>query len=136
MSNIVEVVVADKNLATMSKYVKAAGLDEALAHKGPFTIFAPTDIAFSKLPEEKRTALLRDDNNDTLNDLLKHHVVEGELNITDLKNDQKLVTMNGRELHVKVNGDNVSINGANLQTKDSKGSNGVVHTLDAVIELN
>lgn len=135
MSNIVEVVVADKSLATMSKNVKAVGLDTVLSQKGPFTIFAPTDIAFNKLTGEKMTELEKNENSDKLTDLLKHHIVDGAINIKDLKDDQKLTTINGRELQVKIAGDKITINGANIETGDHKGSNGIVHSLDEVIEL-
>ena len=133
MSNVVEVVVADKNLATMSKSVKAVGLDTVLSQKGPFTIFAPTDIAFGKLDAGKIENLLKTENKEKLTTLLNNHVVEGLSNFADLKDNQKLVTANGRELNVKVADGKVSINGATIQGRDSKGSNGVVHSLDTVI---
>ncbi|MBL7682759.1 MAG: fasciclin domain-containing protein [Flavipsychrobacter sp.] len=135
MSNVVEVVVADKNLATMSKSVKAVGLDTVLAQKGPFTIFAPTDIAFGKLEAGKMEQLLKTENKEKLTELLNHHVVEGLTNYRDLKDNQKLVTVNGRELNVKVADGKITINGAVLQNRDSEGSNGVVHSVDTVIEM-
>lgn len=135
MSNVVEVVVADKNLATMSKSVKAAGLDTVLSQKGPFTIFAPTDIAFGKLSAGKMDDLLKTENKEKLTDLLNHHVVEGITNFVDLKDNQKLVTTNGRELTVAVTEGKVTINGSTIQGRDSAGSNGVVHSLDTVIEM-
>lgn len=135
MSNIVDVVVADKNLATMSKSVKAAGLDTVLSQRGPFTIFAPTDIAFGKLAGGTLDSLLKTENKEKLTTLLNHHVVEGITNFKDFKDNQKLVTVNGRELTVKLADGKVTINGATLQGRDSAGSNGVVHSLDAVIEM-
>lgn len=135
MLNIVDVVVADKNLATMSKSVKAAGLDTVLSQKGPFTIFAPTEIAFGKLAGGTLENLLKTDNKERLTTLLNHHVVEGITNFKDFKDNQKLVTVNGRELTVKVADGKVTINGATLQGRDSEGSNGVVHSLDTVIEM-
>ncbi len=135
MSNVVEVVVADINLATMSKSVKAVGLDTVLSQKGPFTIFAPTDIAFGKLDTSRIEHLLKPENKEKLTELLNHHVVEGLTNFDDLKDGQKLVTANGRELTVKVADGKVSINGATVQGRDSVGSNGVVHSLDTVIEM-
>ncbi len=135
MSNIVDVVVADKNLATMSKSVKAAGLDTVLSQRGPFTIFAPTDIAFGKLAGGTLDSLLKTENKEKLTTLLNHHVVEGITNFKDFKDNQKLVTVNGRELTVKLADGKVTINGATLQGRDSAGSNGVVHSLDTVIEM-
>eukprot|EP01012_Entosiphon_sulcatum_P049897 TRINITY_DN68626_c0_g1_i1.p1 TRINITY_DN68626_c0_g1~~TRINITY_DN68626_c0_g1_i1.p1 ORF type:complete len:137 (-),score=26.67 TRINITY_DN68626_c0_g1_i1:20-430(-) len=135
MSNIVDVVVADKNLATMLKSVKAAGLDTVLSQKGPFTIFAPTDIAFGKLADGTLDSLLKTENKEKLTTLLNHHVIEGITNFKDFKDNQKLVTVNGRELTVKLADGKVTINGATLQGRDSAGSNGVVHSLDTVIEM-
>lgn len=134
MSNVVEVVVADRNLATMSRGIKAAGLDSVLSKKGPFTIFAPTDLAFGKLQSGRMSELLKTENSEKLVELLNGHVVEGVTNFKDLKNDQKLVTANGTELTVKVAMGKVTVNGATLQGRDRIGSNGVVHSLDTVIE--
>ncbi|MCW3465901.1 fasciclin domain-containing protein [Chitinophaga nivalis] len=135
MSNVVEVVVADRNLATMSRSIKAAGLDMVLSKKGPFTIFAPTDLAFGKLQPGRIPALLQSENKEKLIELLNHHVVEGLTSFNDLKDNQKLVTANGRELAVKVNAGKVTINGATVQGRDNRGTNGVVHSLDTVIEM-
>lgn len=135
MSNIVDVVVADKNLATMSRSVKAAGLEVELGKPGPFTVFAPTDLAFGKLDAGKMTELLKPENKAKLSDILNYHVVVGKTNFKDLKDGQKLKTINGKELDVKVNNGNVTINGANVQGRDSEASNGVVHSLDTVIAV-
>lgn len=135
MSNIVDVVVADKNLATMSSSVKAVGLDTVLSQNGPFTIFAPTDIAFGKLEAGKMEDLLKTENKEKLTTLLNHHVVEGITKFADLKDNQKLVTTSGKELNVKVADGKVTINGATVQGRDHAGSNGVVHSLDTVIEI-
>ena len=136
MTNIVEVVVADKNLATMLRGVKAAGLETELSKTGPFTLFAPTDLAFGKLASGELTELLKPENKIKLADILNHHVVKGKTNFKDLKDGQKLKTVNGKELDVKVSGGDVTINGAKLQGRDSEASNGVVHSLDAVIMKN
>lgn len=135
MSNIVEVVVADKNLATMSRSVAAAGLESLLTQKGPFTLFAPTDLAFGKLTAGRMEQLLKTENKEKLTELLNHHIVEGVTNFNDLKDNQKLVTNNGRELNVRIVEGKVTINGATIQGRDSAGTNGVVHSLDTVIEL-
>ena len=133
MLNIVDVVVADKNLATMSKSVKAAGLETELSKKGPFTVFAPTDLAFGKLTAGKLTDLLKPENKVKLADILNYHVVEGKTHFKDFKDGQKLKTINGKELIVKVSGSKVTVNGANVQGRDTEASNGVVHSLDAVV---
>ena len=136
MSNIVDVVVADKNLATMSRGVKAAGMEAELSKAGPFTIFAPTDIAFGKLAAGEMNELLKPENKVKLSDILNYHVVEGKTNFKDLKDGQKLKTINGKELNVKVSNGKVTINGATVQGRDSEASNGVVHSLDTIIAVN
>lgn len=136
MSNIVDVVVADKNLATMLKSVKAAGLETELTKKGPFTVFAPSEIAFGKLASGVLTDWMKPENKIKFAAILNHHVVEGKTNFKDLKDGQKLVTVNGRELQVKINNGDVTINGAKVQSRDGEASNGVVHSLDTVIALN
>jgi len=133
MSNIVDVVVADKNLATMLRGVKAAGLETELSKTGPFTVFAPTDLAFGKLAAGEMTQLLKPENKVKLSDILNYHVVEGKTNFKDFKDGQKLKTINGKELDVKVSNGNVTINGAKVQGRDSEASNGVVHSLDTVV---
>jgi uncharacterized surface protein with fasciclin (FAS1) repeats len=135
MSNVVEVVLADVNLTTMSRGLKAVELDSVLSKKGPFTIFAPTNIAFGKLQTGRMESLLKKENKTKFTELLNHHIVEELINLGDLKDNQKLVTANGRELLVKVNGGKVTINGSALQGRNSIGSNGVVHSLDTVIEM-
>ncbi|SRR6266487_3713956 len=136
MSNIVEVVVADKNLATMLRGIKAAGLETELSKKGPFTVFAPSEIAFGKLTKGELTELLKPENKVKLTGMLNNHIMEGKTNFKDLKDGQKLKTINGKELDVKVSNGNVTINGAKLQGRDTEASNGVVHSLDTVISQN
>jgi len=133
--NIVDVVVADKNLATMMKGVKAAGLEVELSKAGPFTIFAPTDLAFGKLAAGEMTELLKPENKVKLSDILNDHVVQGKTNFKDLKDGQKLKTINGKQLDVKIINGKVTINGATLQGRDSEASNGVVYTVDTVIAV-
>ena len=133
MSNIMEVVLADKNLVTMSRGVKAAGLDTALSSSGPFTVFAPTNLAFKKWYGDELIKLLKPENKIQLTDILEYHVVQGRKKIKDLKDGQKLKTINGKELYVKVTDDIVTINGSKVQERDNEASNGVVHYLDTVL---
>ncbi|HLK27243.1 MAG TPA: fasciclin domain-containing protein [Puia sp.] len=135
MSNIVDVVVADKNLATMSRTVKAAGLETELSKQGPFTLFAPTDIAFGKLGEGELHKLLNPENQVKLKDLLNYHVVAGRTDFKDFKDGQKLKTLNGKQLDVKVLNGDVTINGSKLMGKDGTASNGIVHSLDKVLTV-
>lgn len=133
MSNIVEVVAANKYLSTMSNGIKAAGLETELNKTGPFTVFAPTEIAFGKLHEGELNGWMREEGEVKLSDILSFHVVEGKTNFKDFTDGQKLKTINGKELNVKVSGSNVTVNGAKVQGRDSEASNGVVHSLDTVV---
>lgn len=135
MTSIVDVVVADKNLATMLRVVKAAGMETELSKKGPFTVFAPTDLAFGKLAGGQLAELLKPGNKIKLTGILKYHVVEGKTNFRDFTNGQKLKTIDGKELDVNVTNGGVTINGAKLQARDSEASNGVVHSLDSVMTV-
>jgi uncharacterized surface protein with fasciclin (FAS1) repeats len=129
MSNIVDVVVADRNLATMLRSVKAAGLENELNKTGPFTLFAPTDLAFGKMAAGELGELLRPHNKEKLTLLLNHYIVSGKQYFKDLKDGQKLKTINGDDLSVTVKEGAVSINGSVIQRRDMEASNGLVHSL-------
>ncbi len=136
MSNIVDVVVADKNMATMLRGVKATWLETELNKPGPYTVFVPSEIAFGKLPAGELTELLKPENKIKLTVILNSHVVEGKKNFKDFTDGEKLKTLGGKELSVKVSNGQVTINGASIQGRDKDASNGVVHSLDAVISTN
>jgi uncharacterized surface protein with fasciclin (FAS1) repeats len=135
MSNIVDVVVADKNLATMLRTVKAAGLEAEWSMPGPFTVFAPSDIAFGKLREGELPDLLKPENKVKLAALLNDHVISGRTNFKDLKDGQKLQTIGGKQLDVKVSNGNVTISGSTVLGRDNEASNGVVHSLEELISV-
>lgn len=134
MSNIVDVVAADKNLAALGKGMKAAGLEEVLSKEGPFTVFAPTDLAFGKLAPGQWSDLLKPENKTKLADIMNYHVVEGKTNFKDFRDGQKLKTVAGKELTVKVTNGAVDIDGARIQGRDMEASNGVVHSLDKLVK--
>ena len=134
MSNITQVVSTEKNMTTFKKGVAATGLNQILSGKGPFTVFAPTDMAFGKLESGALDHLLKPENKVNLTELLNYHVVTGKINFKDMKNGEKLQTLNGKELTVQVISGKVSINGATIQTPDVKTSNGVIHSLDTVLK--
>jgi uncharacterized surface protein with fasciclin (FAS1) repeats len=133
MSNVLEVVVANNNLATMLRTVKAVGLETELSKTGPFTLFAPTDLAFGKLPIGLLTELMKPENKVKLTEILNHHIVEGKTNFKELKDGQKLKTIGGEQLDVKVKDGKVTINGAQLQGSERGATNGVVQSLDTVL---
>jgi len=134
MSNITQVVNADKNMTTLKKSVIAAGLDQVLSGTGPFTVFAPSDLAFEKLDKGVLDNLMKPENKAKLADVLNQHVVAGKINFKDLKDGEKLKTVNGKELSVHVKDGQVTIANAKVQGHDVQTSNGVIHSLDAVIK--
>lgn len=118
----------------MKKGLIASGLDQVLTTTGPFTAFVPSDLAFGKLEEGTIEDLLKPENKIKLSDLLNQHVVAGKISFKDLKDGDKLKTLNGRELSVRVADARVSIDGATIQNHDIATSNGVIHSLDAVLK--
>jgi len=136
MSNITQVVNVDKTMTTLKKSVIAVGLNKKLSETGPFTIFAPSDKAFEKIDAASLANLLKPENKAELTELLEHHVVEGKIEMKDLKEGLKLKDINGKELHVHVKDGKVSLNGSNIQGQDIQASNGVVYSLDTVMMKN
>jgi uncharacterized surface protein with fasciclin (FAS1) repeats len=131
-ATIVEVIDADPSLTTLAKAIKKAGLVETLKEPGPFTIFAPNDMAFAKLSPNAVSDLLSPPNKGKLIELVGFHIVPGKLKSQDLKTMQ-LRGVSGKPLNLKVNGENAKVNNANIVQKDVTGINGVVHIIDAVL---
>lgn len=134
MSSIVDVVVADKNMSTLLRSVKAAGLETELNKPGPYTVFAPSEMAFGKLERGELTELLKPENKTKLTEILNNHIIEGKKNFKDFTDGQVLKTLGGKELDVKVLNGTVTLNGAAILGRDHWASNGVVHSLDKVIK--
>ena len=134
MSNITQVVKQEKYMTTLNRGVTASGLGQVLSGTGPFTLFAPSDLAFGKLEGGVIENLLKAENKLKLADLLNHHVVAGKVEFKDLKDGDKLKTMSGKELSISIQNFKVSVNGAIIQQRDVKTSNGVIHSLDTVLE--
>jgi uncharacterized surface protein with fasciclin (FAS1) repeats len=128
---IVETAVEAGSFETLVAAVKAAGLVEALSGEGPFTVFAPTDEAFAKLPEGTVEALLKD--KDKLAAILTYHVVPGTVMASDVVKVDKAQTLQGQSVMVKVKDETVMIDNAQVVKTDIKCSNGVIHVIDAVI---
>jgi uncharacterized surface protein with fasciclin (FAS1) repeats len=133
MSNITQLVNVEKNMTTLKKTVFASGLDQVLSGKGPYTVFAPTDIAFAKLDKGILDNLLKPENKMKLTDLLNHHVVEGKINFKDLKDGEKLKTVNGKELLVHVKDGQATVDGAKIQDHDVQATNGIIHSVETVM---
>lgn len=131
--NIVELASGNADLETLTAAVTAAGLDSDLSGTGPFTVFAPADASFEALPAGLVSALLEADNEDVLVELLLGHVVAGSYAASDLADGQVLTTLSGDELAVSIEGGEVRVGGALVQTADVRASNGIVHVIGAVI---
>ena len=135
---IVQNAVMATSVSTLVKAVQAAGLDGTLSGPGPFTVFAPTNAAFDKLPKGALDGLLKPESKDKLASVLTYHVIQGRLVAQDLKDGQELTTVNGAKLKVSVKDGVVMIgNGkdapATVQIADVISSNGVTHVIDGVI---
>ncbi|MFI2742269.1 fasciclin domain-containing protein [Zhouia sp. PK063] len=143
--NIVENAVNSKDHTTLVAAVKAAGLVETLQSEGPFTVFAPTNEAFDKLPEGTVATLVKPENKAKLTAILTYHVVAGELDAKALMNKIKegngtaeLTTVNGEKLWVMMSGDDLMLkdmkgNMAKVTISDVYQSNGVIHVIDTVL---
>ena len=133
MKNIVQVAVEAGSFNTLVAAVKAAGLAETLQGPGPFTVFAPTDAAFAKLPAGTVEALLAD--KEKLASILTYHVVSGQVMAGDIvkANGAKPTTVNGQALDIVLTDGKVYVNGAQVVTADITASNGVIHVIDTVL---
>jgi len=133
-STIVDKAASAGNFSMLLTAVKAAGLDEALKGDGPFTVFAPTDDAFKKLPAGKLDELLKPENKEMLASVLKHHVVPGKVMAADIAGktmSQK--TLEGDELRIDAAGRLGKVEQAAIVQPDIAASNGVIHAIDTVL---
>lgn len=129
---IVENAVASK-FETLVAAVQAAGLVETLSAKGPYTVFAPTDEAFGKLPEGTLESLLKPENKEKLVAILKYHVVPGNVMAKDVVKLKSAKTAQGSDVTIKVAEGKVNIDNAKVVKADVRCKNGVIHVIDAVI---
>jgi uncharacterized surface protein with fasciclin (FAS1) repeats len=127
--NIVDTAIAAGNFTTLIAGIKAAGLTDILNGKGPYTIFAPTDEAFKKLPVGALDALLKD--TAKLKGVLSYHVVPGHIMAQDFKSGE-VMTLQGSPLTAVVSASDVQVNGAHVKQRDIRASNGVIHVIDVV----
>jgi uncharacterized surface protein with fasciclin (FAS1) repeats len=132
-ATIVETAVAAGNFKTLVAAVQAAGLVDTLNGKGPFTVFAPTDAAFAKLPAGTLEMLLKPENKAKLAAILTYHVVPGAVKAADVVKLKYAGTVNGQRVDIKVDGAKVTVDGAAVTATDIACSNGVIHVIDAVI---
>ncbi|TSA88033.1 fasciclin domain-containing protein [Deinococcus detaillensis] len=128
---IAGIVTKDAQFSTLLAALKAAGLDKTLAGKGPFTVFAPTNAAFAKIPKATLDALLK--NKKELAKVLTYHVVAGDVMAADVVKMKSAKTLEGSSVKINVMGKNVMVDKANVTKTDIKASNGVIHVIDTVL---
>jgi uncharacterized surface protein with fasciclin (FAS1) repeats len=131
--DIVDTAVAAGKFNTLAAALKAAGLVDTLKGDGPFTVFAPTDEAFAKLPAGTVETLLKPENKEKLKAVLTYHVVPGKALSSDLKDGQSVTTVNGKGATVKIDGGKVMVGDASVVKPDVAASNGVIHVIDTVL---
>ncbi len=130
-SDIVAVASSAGSFTTLIAAAQTAGLVDTLQSDGPFTVFAPTDDAFAKLPDGVVENLLA--NPDSLKEVLLYHVVPGKVTAADVVTLSKATTAQGSDIEIEVNGKSVMVENANVIKTDVMASNGVIHVIDAVI---
>jgi uncharacterized surface protein with fasciclin (FAS1) repeats len=131
-TDIVDTAVAAGDFTTLVAAVQAAGLVETLKGEGPFTVFAPTDAAFAKLPDGTVETLLKPENKDQLVGILTYHVVPGAVKSTDLTEGMTAATVQGAPIKFTLK-DGAMVNDAKITAADINASNGVIHVIDTVI---
>ncbi|MEO7935907.1 MAG: fasciclin domain-containing protein [Dokdonella sp.] len=129
--DIVDTAVAAGSFKTLAAALQAAGLVDTLKGPGPFTVFAPTDAAFAKLPAGTVDALLKD--KAKLTAILTYHVVAGKVEAKDVVKLDSAKTVNGQSVTIKVTGDTVMVDNAKVTATDIEASNGVIHVIDSVL---
>jgi uncharacterized surface protein with fasciclin (FAS1) repeats len=129
--DIVDTAISAGSFNTLVKAVQAAGLVETLKGEGPFTVFAPTDEAFAKLPKGTLESLLQD--KAKLTAILTYHVIPGKVMAADVVNLKSAKSVLGQEIAIKADGSGVMVDNANVIKTDIETSNGVIHVIDSVI---
>ena len=131
--SVVDIAAESPDHKTLVAAVTAADLIKTLSGKGPFTIFAPSDAAFAKLPMGAVKDLLKPENKEKLASILTNHVVAGDVMSGDLRDGQMIPTLGGGKLMVSIRNGEVTIDGSKVSTPDLAGTNGVIHVVDSVI---
>ena len=131
--DIVDTAVGAGEFTTLAAALEAAGLVSTLKGEGPFTVFAPTDAAFAKLPAGTVENLLKPENKQQLVDILTYHVVPGKVTAAEVVGLDEAKTVNGKMIDVQAEGGSVKVNDANVTATDVAASNGVIHVIDQVI---
>ena len=132
-ADIVDIAAGNENFSTLVAAVQAAGLVETLKSDGPFTVFAPTNEAFAKLPEGTVENLLLPENKDQLIAVLTYHVVPGNVTAAQVVDLDTAETVQGQSIDIAVSDDGVTVDGAKVIQTDIIATNGVIHVIDSVI---
>jgi transforming growth factor-beta-induced protein len=132
-ADVVDTAVAAGSFKTLAKALEAAGLVETLKGSGPFTVFAPTDEAFGKLPAGTLESLLKPENKAKLQAVLTYHVVAGKVMAAQVATMSSAKTVQGQTVAIQVAGGNVMVNQAKVLKTDVAASNGVIHVIDSVM---
>jgi uncharacterized surface protein with fasciclin (FAS1) repeats len=133
VKDIVDTAIGAGNFSTLVAAVKAAGLVDTLKGEGPFTVFAPTDEAFAKLPSGTLEDLLKPENKEKLASILTYHVVSGKVMASNVVKLSEAKTVNGQSVAIAVTDGTVTVDAAKVVTTDIGCSNGVIHVIDSVI---
>jgi uncharacterized surface protein with fasciclin (FAS1) repeats len=131
--DIVDTAVSAGSFKTLARALEAAGLVDTLKGKGPFTVFAPTDEAFAKLPAGTLDELLKPENKQKLQRILTYHVVAGSVPSSEVVKMQSAKAVSGDTIAIRTSGNGVMVDNARVVTPDIAASNGVIHVIDAVI---
>ena len=131
--DIVDTAVAAGSFNTLATALKAAGLVDTLKGKGPFTVFAPTDAAFAKLPAGTVEGLLKPENKSKLVSILTYHVVSGSVPSSQVVKMTSAKTVEGQSVKISMKDGNVMVDNAKVVSADVMASNGVIHVIDSVI---
>lgn len=135
-ADIVDTAVSNGNFTTLVAALKAGGLVDTLKSDSPFTVFAPTDAAFAKLPAGTVESLLLPENKDQLVAILTYHVVPGKVSASDVVKLDSASTANGADVAISIRDDSVFVNDSRVVATDIYASNGVIHVVDTVILPN
>ena len=130
--DLIDTAAANGSFKTFGRAIQQAGMTDTLRGEGPFTVFAPTDAAFDKLPAGKLDTLLKPENKDELVSLLNYHVIRGRKTTSDLGKWEQAKTVNGQSAPIKLVDRRVSIDGAQVIRGDIPSTNGVIHGIDKV----
>ncbi len=130
--DIIDTALSAGNFSTLAAALGAAGLIKTLKADGPFTVFAPTDEAFSKIPSETLSELLQPENKEKLTAILNYHVVSGRVTADQVTDLESATSLQGQALKISTK-DGLKINDAKVLTPDVQAANGVIHVIDAVL---